>query len=228
MVKEMTMGKNEHLSAVFDDEATDFESRRLLDELSKDDELKSTWSRYALMGESMRETPSQMQTGDEFLAALNARLADEPLYDIAMNDDVATGRTWLRPAAGMAAAVTVAVVALFSLQNDSALEQQTLASSDQRVASEVVASAPVVTSVESSGGDALLKVAEATASMAASPIAEQSAEPAPTTITEKQLERLKLAEKAQQERMRRYIASHMQYAPATTIAPSIRTVAYGF
>jgi sigma-E factor negative regulatory protein RseA len=43
MVKTMKT-KNEHLSAVFDDEAGAFEQRRLLDELEKDGDLQQSWS----------------------------------------------------------------------------------------------------------------------------------------------------------------------------------------
>ena len=50
----MNTSKNEFLSSLLDDEAGDFEKRRLLDELTKDDELAQTFTRYALMGEVMR------------------------------------------------------------------------------------------------------------------------------------------------------------------------------
>ena len=50
----MNTSKTEFLSALLDDEAGEFEQRRLLDELNKDAELGQTLSRYALMAEVMR------------------------------------------------------------------------------------------------------------------------------------------------------------------------------
>jgi sigma-E factor negative regulatory protein RseA len=42
------------LSAVFDDEADEFELRRVLDEVAKNPELKQSWERYTLIGSVMR------------------------------------------------------------------------------------------------------------------------------------------------------------------------------
>ena len=44
----------ESLSAVMDGEADEFELRRVLDEVSKDAELASSWDRYHLIGSVMR------------------------------------------------------------------------------------------------------------------------------------------------------------------------------
>ena len=38
------------LSAVIDGEADEFELRRVLDEVDKNEELRSTWERYHLIG----------------------------------------------------------------------------------------------------------------------------------------------------------------------------------
>ena len=45
----------ESLSAIVDDEADEFELRRVLDEVNKNPELKAAWERYHLMGAVMRE-----------------------------------------------------------------------------------------------------------------------------------------------------------------------------
>ncbi len=76
----MKIKQHEHLSALLDDEAGEFERRRLLDALCEDKELGMTLSRYALAGEVMR---SRQQTGvadSHFLAGIQAQLADEPAY----------------------------------------------------------------------------------------------------------------------------------------------------
>ena len=44
----------ESLSAAVDDEADEFELRRVLDELDKDDELRGLWARYHLFGSVLR------------------------------------------------------------------------------------------------------------------------------------------------------------------------------
>ena len=45
----------ESLSANVDDEADEFELRRVLDEVNKNPELKAAWERYHLIGAVMRE-----------------------------------------------------------------------------------------------------------------------------------------------------------------------------
>ena len=59
----MNTSKTEFLSALLDDEAGEFEQRRLLNELNKDAELGQTLSRYALMGEVMRAGNSGQRMG---------------------------------------------------------------------------------------------------------------------------------------------------------------------
>jgi negative regulator of sigma E activity len=191
----MTTKLTEHLSAVFDDEATDFEKRRVLDEVSNDQETQSVWSRYALIGETIREKPAHIQAGSEFLQALHARLEDEPAYDIAVNDTSTVKRGWLRPVAGMAAAVAVVSVAMITMQDFS---------SD-------IGSQEVATNAVTSD-----KVAETPAYVISA-----------TTIAEKQAERARLAELEREQRMQRYLASHIEYASRSTIAPTVRTIAYG-
>ena len=44
----------ESLSAVVDDEADEFELRRVLDELAKDPGLKASWARYHMIGTVLR------------------------------------------------------------------------------------------------------------------------------------------------------------------------------
>lgn len=201
----MTTKLTEHLSAVFDDEATDFERRRVLDEVSKDQEMQTVWSRYALIGETLREKPAHIQDGGEFLQALHARLEDEPAYDIAVNDSQESyvekspteKRGWLRPVAGMAAAVAVVSVAMITMQDfNSGMESQEMAANTNTVTSDQVAEAPV-------------HVISA------------------TTIAEKQAERARIAELERERRMQRYLASHIEYASRSTIAPTVRTIAYG-
>lgn len=77
----MNASKEEFLSALLDDEAGKFEQHRLLDELSKDEELGNRFSRYALIGEVMRSNTKPIIANKDFLANIHAGLEDEPLYD---------------------------------------------------------------------------------------------------------------------------------------------------
>lgn len=92
----MTINKKEHLSALLDGEAGDFEQRRLLDEIQKDDEMRNSYANYALIGEMMR-TPSSSKANiasNNFLDSLNAKLEQETGFiesstpSIANNDSV--------------------------------------------------------------------------------------------------------------------------------------------
>lgn len=133
----MNTSKNEFLSALLDDEAGEFERRRLLDELSRDDAagqaLGQTLSRYALVGEAMRAKQNvAISDSTSFLAGIHAGLEDEPEYNetVVQFDDApaaANDSFWRSNAmrAGMAASVAVAAIAgvlLLQSGNQSASE----------------------------------------------------------------------------------------------------------
>lgn len=79
----MNTSKTEFLSAFLDDEAGDFERRRLLDELKKDDALGQSLSRYALIGEAMRAGSSgqRLGAGVSLLGRIHEELEAEPVYN---------------------------------------------------------------------------------------------------------------------------------------------------
>lgn len=141
-----TTTKKENLSAFLDDESGNFEQRRLLDGLQKDDELLETLSRYTLIGDSMRKNQSTVTPPSDFLAGIHARLEEEPNYDhvhIEQQKDE-TSRAWLKPAAGFAVAasiVTVVTLNLFpTLNSDPERQPITTASKATAKASVVSAS----------------------------------------------------------------------------------------
>ena len=72
--------KTEMLSAFLDDESSEFEQRRLLDELQKDDELLQKMANYSLIGEVVRNEHSRIAVKTDFLAGIHAKLEDEPNY----------------------------------------------------------------------------------------------------------------------------------------------------
>ncbi|MCG5509390.1 sigma-E factor negative regulatory protein [Ectothiorhodospira lacustris] len=110
----MTTTKEERLSALVDDEAEAFESRRLLDELAKNPEDLARWGRYHLIGDVMRGNLDRTAPPD-FSARIMAAVAEEP-QPAAHVSRTLQGRL-LKPVAGMGMAAAVAVAVLVGLQN---------------------------------------------------------------------------------------------------------------
>ncbi len=107
-----TTTKKENLSAFLDNESGEFEQRRLLDELQKDDELLQAMSHYTLIGDTIRNEQPKAMTPSDFLAGIHERLEDEPSYDDVYVEQQKenTSHSWLRPAAGFAVAASIAAV----------------------------------------------------------------------------------------------------------------------
>lgn len=137
----------EHLSAVLDGEAGDFEQRRLLDELGKDNDLQASLACYALIGETMRDEKQASIAESSFLKGIHAEIDAEPEYSQVqiMEKKVSNGRpAWIRPVAGFAIAASVAAIAVIGIQspltisgdsNSPLANNQPLESTPTRVAS---------------------------------------------------------------------------------------------
>jgi len=217
----MNTSKQEYLSAWLDDEAGDFERRRLLDELHHDDELGQTLSRYALIGEAMRSINQPAIANSDFLANLHKRLDEEAESAVTAADEVVIKDEALlaqpklaetTPAAndrrvrwyqyGMAAAVTVAFVGGMLVQQNrhsapTLDTANTLASSELKSATEQAAtSMPAV--------------------QPASAVAH----------VDTQLTRTRRPDPQARDRLDQYIAQHVRYASTSSIVPSVRAVSY--
>jgi sigma-E factor negative regulatory protein RseA len=115
------------LSAMFDNELPAAECELLARRLSRDDELKARWSRYAAISATLRA---------EGGARLNANLAVRVSQAISVEPAVVTrpasiaqplqrklaGR-WMRPVGGVALAASVAAAAILFLRYESPLQQ---------------------------------------------------------------------------------------------------------
>jgi sigma-E factor negative regulatory protein RseA len=129
----MNTSKTEFLSALLDDEAGEFEQRRLLDELKKDDALGQTLSRYALIGEAMRAGNSGQRMGRgsaSLLSRIQDELDDEPVYaqPAPVVEPRKVGYSYRTLGIGMAAAVAaVAVGGLLFMNQPSSHGQQQVA-----------------------------------------------------------------------------------------------------
>ncbi len=111
----MTDQLHQQLSAFIDNELTEEECSLFVRRLSKDDQLRASVSRYALIGDAMR---GELLAADVHVSE-NIRAAIE----IDAQEQARTGTTgsaawsrWLRPVSGLAVAATVAAVAVLSLQ----------------------------------------------------------------------------------------------------------------
>jgi sigma-E factor negative regulatory protein RseA len=118
------------LSAFVDDELpageTDLFTRRLV----KDSELKQTMGRYGLIGEALRAPTTSAHISRDFSARIAAALDEqEPTVTAAPVEQSRHGHTgrWLKPAAGLAVAASVAWVAVLAVRPQAAVNTPSLA-----------------------------------------------------------------------------------------------------
>lgn len=104
----------ERLSALFDDELSAFESRRLTSELLTNAERKMQWLRYQMIGDVMRgDIGSQVDTG--FTDRVMQNIRAEETHSI-QAEKISKPRSWAKPVAGLAMAASVAAVSILALQ----------------------------------------------------------------------------------------------------------------
>jgi sigma-E factor negative regulatory protein RseA len=101
---------NEKLSAFVDNQLSELEERRLLDELVRSDELRARWGRYHLISAALRRELGHVVPLDTPAAIANA-LATEPRHRHGLR--LAFSATKI--AGGLAIAATVATVAVLNL-----------------------------------------------------------------------------------------------------------------
>lgn len=71
--------RNEMLSALVDDEASELELRRLLKDVGEDASVRTTWARYQMIGSVMRGETAALSTVD-LSSSIMAALDDEPAH----------------------------------------------------------------------------------------------------------------------------------------------------
>jgi sigma-E factor negative regulatory protein RseA len=104
----------EQVSAFLDGELPNSESELLLKRLTRDAELRASFGRYALIGETLRGA-SRAPVSRGFAARVNRAINGEPATAIPQGVRAAHGRWW-RPVTGAAVAAGVAAVAVVALQ----------------------------------------------------------------------------------------------------------------
>jgi negative regulator of sigma E activity len=104
----------EQVSAFLDGELPSSESELLLKRLTRDADLRASFGRYALIGETLRGA-SQAPVTRGFAARVNRAIDGEPATAIPQGTRSEHARWW-RPVAGAALAAGVAAVAVVALQ----------------------------------------------------------------------------------------------------------------
>ena len=110
----MTDKRKEALSAIMDGEASELETRRLLDEMSRDDDLRETWDRFHIARSAMADDPVDATDGAEAIGRLWAAVDSGAGEELAETPERAPRRQpfGLRTGAavlGVAAAAVLAV-----------------------------------------------------------------------------------------------------------------------
>jgi sigma-E factor negative regulatory protein RseA len=105
----------EQVSAFLDGELPNSETELLLKRLTRDAELRESFGRYALIGESLRGGGSARLSQD-FHTRVNRAIDGEPLTVGSSRPPGAELQRWWRPAAGAAVAAGVMAVAVLSFQ----------------------------------------------------------------------------------------------------------------
>jgi sigma-E factor negative regulatory protein RseA len=104
----------EQVSAFLDGELPSSETELLLKRLTRDVELRESFGRYALIGETLRGS-SRVSLSRDFSLRVNRAIDGEPMTMTPPVARVASARWW-KPVAGAAVAASVAAVAVVALQ----------------------------------------------------------------------------------------------------------------
>ncbi|MBV9911354.1 MAG: hypothetical protein JOZ93_02200 [Sinobacteraceae bacterium] len=104
------------LSAMFDDELPAAECELLARRLSRDEQLKARWGRYAAMGATIRAEGS-VRLNVDMARRVSAAISSEPvMQDAVPQPQHRDALRWWRPLTGMALAASVAAVAILYLR----------------------------------------------------------------------------------------------------------------
>lgn len=160
------------LSAMFDGELPDAECELVARRLSRDPELRRSWSNYGLIGAVLRSEPL---APTELAPRVRAALANEPAVDPAAQPPQIAERPlhlprWAVPVSGVGVAAGLAAVAVFwwAMPGDPNVSTATVVPSAQSVA------APLIEEIVIAPASPA-----ATTMVAAAPAAASAAAPAP-------------------------------------------------
>ena len=107
----MSKETHEHLSSLVDGEISRETSRFLVRRLGADDDLRATWTRYHLIRDCLRHQEGPF-VSEDFTGRVRQAIRQEGAHSPTRR--VAAG--WLRSAAGMAIAASVALAAIIAVE----------------------------------------------------------------------------------------------------------------
>jgi negative regulator of sigma E activity len=133
------------LSAMFDDELPAAECELLARRLSRDEQLKARWGRYAAIGATIRAERG-LRLNAALAGKVNAAILAEPaLGAIAAPQHRSSGWRWRQGVAGVAVAAGVAAVSIFWLRGQAPLAPVAVAAR-QALPPQVLAATPAALS----------------------------------------------------------------------------------
>lgn len=103
----------EALSALLDGELSDFELRRLLQQLPQDEALLQTWQRYNLARSALQGEPFR-KASEDFSARVAAQIAQEPAHRA--GERLAARGSWLVLGGKLAVAASVTAAVFLGMQ----------------------------------------------------------------------------------------------------------------
>jgi sigma-E factor negative regulatory protein RseA len=138
------------LSAMFDNELPAAECELLARRLSRDEELKGRWSRYAAIGATIR-AEGGVRLNSNLAVRVNNAISSEPAVEVARSIEIVREQPrramprWLMPLSSVALAASVAAGAILFLRYESPAQQvafQTAPASQTLVANTASPAAP--------------------------------------------------------------------------------------
>lgn len=218
---------NEELSALVDDEASEFGLRKILTEIESESELVNKWSRYHIAQAVLRD---EQLADTSFGEGIAAALADEPAHNGGIgqykpSDKTSTGaflKTLSQPLSSAALAASVTLAAVLSWQEfnpPAALIQEPVIAAIQQVDTPAYSF-----SVPSSGAVAIQPASAQTTSRAGAGrvVASSNAQNVPAIQA--------IMPGAAEQRMQVYIISHANYGAVVNgsgMMPFARLVSAG-
>jgi sigma-E factor negative regulatory protein RseA len=107
----MSTESREHLSCLMDGEINRETGRFLVRRLGADQELCATWARYHLVRDCLRNQDGKL-AGNGLSSRVRQAIGD----DAVRKTPVRRARDWLKPAAGLAVAASVALLAIVAVE----------------------------------------------------------------------------------------------------------------
>jgi sigma-E factor negative regulatory protein RseA len=108
--KDTTVNPRENLSSFMDGEIDKAAGRFLVRRLANDDALRSTWDRYHVMRDCLRQQDTHWVKND-FCSRVRQAIEQEDQQEAAGK----SAMNWFKPVAGVAIAASVAMMAIFSV-----------------------------------------------------------------------------------------------------------------